>query len=147
MRKTTTPGITTRANLRQAYVLLLLGAIFLLAAWLLKLNPLAYPLGILCFGLGMLVASLLNPARLVIAACLTTALGVAVFLAFRQIIPGNQILSAYIFENIGREDLITGDNLPEGQKYSDPKRRRQAGGNHQASRIQQRGHQHAQAKA
>lgn len=97
MRKTTTPGATTRANLRQAYVLLLLGAIFLLAAWLLKLNPLIYPLGILCFGLGMLVAALLNPARLVIAACLTTALGVAVFLAFRQIIPGNQILSAYIF--------------------------------------------------
>ncbi len=44
----------------------------------------------------MLLAALLNPARLVIASCLTTALGVAVFLTFRQMIPGNQILSAYI---------------------------------------------------
>lgn len=97
MRKTVAPGITTRTNLRQAYVLLFLGMVFLIAAWLLRLNPLTYPLGILCFGLGMLVVALLNPARLMIAACLTTALGIAVFLAFRQIIPGNQILAAYIF--------------------------------------------------
>lgn len=96
MRRTIKAPITTRANLRQAYILLVLGGLSLVAAWVLRLNPLTYPIGILLLGLGMLVAALVNPTHLVIASCLTTALGVAVLLAFRQVIPGNQILPAYI---------------------------------------------------
>ena len=79
--------------LRQALVLLLLGIICLLIAWL--LHP-TYPVGVLALGLGMLVAALCNPQRLVIAASLVTAIGLAVFLFFSHILPGNQVLSSYI---------------------------------------------------
>ena len=80
-------------TLRQALVLLLLGIICLLIAWL--LHP-TYPVGVLALGLGMLVAVLFNPQRLVIAASLVTAVGLAVFLFFSHILPGNQVLSSYI---------------------------------------------------
>jgi hypothetical protein len=48
-------------NRRQAYVLLLLGVVFLTVAWLGMLN--SYSLGVLFFGLGMLGAALFNPGR------------------------------------------------------------------------------------
>ncbi|BCL77788.1 hypothetical protein ccbrp13_02530 [Ktedonobacteria bacterium brp13] len=81
---------------RQAYALLLIGIILLLTAWLLHPNPTNYPVGILLLGVGMLISSLLNPGRLVIAGSLTTVLGIAVFLAFKGLLPANQILPAYI---------------------------------------------------
>jgi len=81
---------------RQAYALLLFGAILLLGAWLLHPNPFDYPIGVLLLGVGMLISSLLNPGRLIIASSLTTAIGVAVFLVFKGVIPGNQALPAYI---------------------------------------------------
>lgn len=94
MLKTATVStfIHTRA-LRQALALLLLGIICLLIAWL--LHP-TYPVGVLVLGLGMLIAVLFNPHRLVIAASLVTAVGLAVFLFFSHILPGNQVLSSYI---------------------------------------------------
>ncbi|MBA2679198.1 MAG: hypothetical protein H0U76_12470 [Ktedonobacteraceae bacterium] len=92
---------TARAqNRRQAYALLVMGVLFLVAAWLvhlvLSVRPGSYPLGVLLLGVGMLVAAMLNPRRLLVAAWLTTMLGIAVFLAFKGLIPGNQVLAAYI---------------------------------------------------
>jgi hypothetical protein len=86
-----------RANrLRQVYTLLALGVVFILAALILHPDPYSFPAGVLLFGAGMLVATLLYPLRLGIAGCLTTALGVAVFLTFKHIIPGNLVLAFYI---------------------------------------------------
>lgn len=86
-----------RANrLRQVYTLLALGVIFILAALILHPDPYTYPLGVLLFGTGMLVATLFYPLRLGIAGCLTTALGVAVFLTFKHTIPGNLVLAVFI---------------------------------------------------
>ena len=49
---------TTHAkNLRQAYVLLILGVITLLAAWLLHPNLANYPIGPLVLGIGFIMAS------------------------------------------------------------------------------------------
>jgi hypothetical protein len=82
---------------RQAYALLIIGLISLLGAWLLHPDPYSYPIGVLLFGVGMLIAALLNPARLVIASSLTTAIGIALFLGFKRLIPGGQIFPAFIF--------------------------------------------------
>jgi len=71
----------------QAFLLLILGVLCLLAAWLLHPNPYAYPVGILVLGLGMLLAAALNPHRLVIGGILTTLIGIAVFLSFKPVIP------------------------------------------------------------
>lgn len=88
---------TARANNRfQAFVLLLLGLLFLVLAWLVHPSTKDYPIGVLMLGVGMLLASALNPYRLVSAGFLVTLLGLAVFLAFRQFIPGSQVLSVYI---------------------------------------------------
>ena len=76
----------------QAYALLLLGVIFLILAWLLHPSTRDYPAGVLLLGLGMLLAAVINPFRLVSASFLVTFLGIAVFLAFKHLIPGNQIL-------------------------------------------------------
>ncbi len=81
---------------RQALALIILGIIFLLGAALLRLNTNEYPLGVLLLGIGMLIATVFNPYRLTIAASLTTALGIAVFLFFKHLIPGGQVLPAYI---------------------------------------------------
>jgi hypothetical protein len=81
---------------RQALALVILGIIFLLGALLLRLNTNDYPLGVLLLGIGMLIAAIFNPYRLTIAASLTTALGIAVFLFFKHLIPGGQVLPAYI---------------------------------------------------
>src|SRR5215469_9366156 len=81
---------------RQTYALLLLGIVLLLGAWLLHPNPSNFPAGVLLFGVGMLISSLFNPGRLIIASSLTTSIGIAVFLAFKGQIPGNQVFPAYI---------------------------------------------------
>ncbi len=91
------PTVSQTKNCRQAYVLLVLGIVFLLFAWLLQLNSLAYPLGLLCFGLGMLFAAFFNPYRLMIAGILVTTIGASIFLAYKNtIIPdaGNSIVLA-----------------------------------------------------
>src|SRR5258708_35761646 len=71
----------------QAFLLLILSVFCLLAAWLLHPNPFAYPVGILLLGLGMLLAAALNPYRLVIGGILTTLIGIAVLLTFKQVFP------------------------------------------------------------
>ncbi len=71
----------------QSYVLLLLGAVCLLGALLLHLNPFAYPIGLLLLGLGMLVATAFNPYRLAIGGILVTLVGIAIFFAFKPLIP------------------------------------------------------------
>jgi hypothetical protein len=81
-------------NRRQAYVLLLLGVVFLTVAWLGMLN--SYSLGVLFFGLGMLGAALFNPGRFLQVGWLMTWIGVATLLIFDQYIPGNQALTAHI---------------------------------------------------
>ncbi|GAC1378702.1 MAG: hypothetical protein NVS2B12_42690 [Ktedonobacteraceae bacterium] len=71
----------------QPYVLMLLGVICLLGAVLLRLNPFAYPVGLLFLGLGMLIAVAFNPYRLAIGGILVTLIGGAIFIAFKPIIP------------------------------------------------------------
>jgi hypothetical protein len=86
----------TQTTQRQAYVLLLLGAICLVIAWLVPLNPFSFPIGVLFLGLGTLLAAFFYPDRLLIPGCLVTGIGLAVFLVFKHLIPGNQTLAAYI---------------------------------------------------
>ena len=95
-RKFSSHAVTRAKNLYQAYVLLLLGIIFLLLAWLLHPSTSEYPIGVMMLGIGMAIAALLNPYRLVIASWLTTLLGIAVFLFFSHRIPGGQVFPAYI---------------------------------------------------
>ena len=95
-RKFSGHAVTRAKNLYQAYVLLLLGIIFLLLAWLLHPSTSEYPIGVMMLGIGMAIAALLNPYRLVIASWLTTLLGIAVFLFFSHRIPGDQVFPAYI---------------------------------------------------
>jgi hypothetical protein len=80
----------------QAYVLLILGFVCLLGAWLLHPNTSEYPVGVMNFGFGMLVACIINPYRLVISSFLTTTLGIAVYLFFKHLIPGNEVFPEYI---------------------------------------------------
>jgi hypothetical protein len=89
-------AISHARNRRQAYMLLLLGIICLLAAWLLHPNTGIYPIGVMVFGVGMLIASIINLYRLMIASLLVTLLGIAVFLFYKHIIPGNQVFPVYI---------------------------------------------------
>lgn len=104
---------TGRANKRrraQAIVLLILGVVILVVAGVLSFvlhrSTNGYPVGVLLFGVGLLVAATLNLDRLVSAGLLITMVGVAVFLSFGgaklipgglvPAIPGNQILVFYI---------------------------------------------------
>src|SRR5438876_3423152 len=97
MPKQLSPGATSRSkNLTQAYVLLILGIVCLLAAWLIHPNTGEYPVGVMIFGFGMLIACLINPYRLVIASFLTTTLGIAAYLFFKHLIPGNEVFPVYI---------------------------------------------------
>jgi hypothetical protein len=80
----------------QAYALLILGIVCLLAAWLIHPGTSEYPVGVMIFGFGMLIACIINPYRLVIASFLTTALGIAVYLFFKHLIPGNEVFPEYI---------------------------------------------------
>jgi len=70
-------------NLRQAYALLLLGIICLLAAWLLHPDTRIYPIGVLVLGIAMLIATIINPYRLMAASLLITLAGIATFLLLR----------------------------------------------------------------
>ncbi len=98
MRKRLSVLAATRSkNVQQAYVLILLGIVFLVLAWLLNLNPYAVPVGVFLLGAGILVSSLLNPSRLGSAGWLTAFLGVATFLTFKHLIPGDQILAYHLF--------------------------------------------------
>lgn len=83
-------------DLRQVYALFLFGVVCLLIAWLLHPLPSVYPVGVLVLGVGMLIAAIINPARLLAAGWFTTLLGIAVFLFFSRNIPGNQVFPAYI---------------------------------------------------
>src|SRR5439155_11900816 len=74
-------------NALQSYVLIGLGVVFLLGALLLRLNPLAFPAGLFFFGIGLLIAAALNPARLMISGLLYTFIGAAIFIAFKPLIP------------------------------------------------------------
>jgi hypothetical protein len=87
------PGTGAR---RQAAVLFLLGILFLALAWLLHPNPYEYPVGVFLLGAGMLIATFFYPTRLIIASYMLTPLGLAIFLFFKHLIPGNQIFPAYI---------------------------------------------------
>jgi|SRR5579863_382442 len=89
-------AISRARKFRQVYVLLILGVVSLLAAWLIHPSTRDYPIGVLVLGLGMLISVAFNPYRLVAASFLTTLLGIAVFLAFKNLIPGNQVLNYYI---------------------------------------------------
>jgi len=91
------PRILPRNNMSlQAYMLLILGFVCLLGAWLLHPNTSEYPVGVMIFGFGMLIACIINPYRLVIASFLTTTLGIAVYLFFKHLIPGNEVFPEYI---------------------------------------------------
>lgn len=97
MENPVTLSTTKAKNRRQAYVLLAFGVIFLVLALILHPNALVYPLGLLLFGLGMLVAAVINPQRLMIAGVLVTLIGLSIFLAYKNnIIPdaGNSIVLA-----------------------------------------------------
>jgi hypothetical protein len=77
-------------NAFQAYILLGLGVIFLIGALFLRLNPRTYPIGLFLFGLGLLVAALINPAHLVIAGLFYTLVGAA--FAFSRFLPFDNAL-------------------------------------------------------
>jgi hypothetical protein len=97
MSKKNSPRMSSKKNIfLQAYVLLILGLVCLLAAWLIHPSTSEYPVGVLIFGFGMLIACIINPYRLVIASFLTTALGFAVYLFFKHLIPGNEVFPDYI---------------------------------------------------
>jgi hypothetical protein len=81
-------------NRRQAYVLLLLGVVFLIVARLGLLS--SYPVGEMFFGLGMLAAAPLNTHRFLAAGWLITLIGLAGFLIFGHALPGSQILAAHV---------------------------------------------------
>lgn len=81
---------------QQALLLVVFGIVCLLAAWLLHPSTNAYPLGVFVLGAGMLIASLLNPYRLVTAGWMVTLLGIAVFLFFGHLIPVYQVFPVYI---------------------------------------------------
>lgn len=86
-RATSTRATSSRGKQLQAFTLIGLGILSLLGALLLHLNPFTYPLGLLLFGLGMLIAALFNPYRLLIAGIMVTLLGLSIFTAFKPIIP------------------------------------------------------------
>lgn len=86
-------AIRRMQNRRQASLLVLFGIICLLLAWLVHPNTGVAPIGVFVLGLCMLVSVALNPYRIVIAACMTTTLGFAVFLVFRG---WADVLTAYI---------------------------------------------------
>lgn len=91
------PTISHTHKRRQAYVLLVLGVLFLLFAWILQLNSFAYPLGLFLFGVGMLIATFFNPYRLMIGGILVTLIGASIFLTYKHtIIPdaGSSIVLA-----------------------------------------------------
>jgi hypothetical protein len=76
----------------QSYILLGFGVVFLLGALLLQLNYRVYPVGLLLFGLGLLIAAAVNPSLLMVGGLFFTFLGAAFFLALRQLLPFDNAL-------------------------------------------------------
>ncbi len=83
-------------NLIQSYILLIFGVVCLLLAWLLHLDPLVYPIGVLVFGIGTLIAFLFNPDRLAVVSWMMTLIGIEVYFVYRNSIPNNQILATFL---------------------------------------------------
>ncbi|HLI08029.1 MAG TPA: hypothetical protein VKV40_15785 [Ktedonobacteraceae bacterium] len=87
-------------NRRQAYVLLALGVLFLIAAIIvhlvLRISPFTDPLGIFLLGIGLLIAMLFNPRRLAVVTWMALFIGLEVFLLYKNIIPGRQTLPTFI---------------------------------------------------
>ncbi len=101
-------------NRRQAYVLIILGAICLLTAWLLSPDrfnfaryvdfahfpfypdPFRYPIGLLAFGIGFLIALFFNPRRLAVLTWMVLLMGIEIYLVFTNMIPGSQVLSTFV---------------------------------------------------
>ncbi|MGH2510629.1 MAG: hypothetical protein ACRDHZ_24920, partial [Ktedonobacteraceae bacterium] len=97
MTKNVSLRATTRArDLQQAGALLIQGVICLLLAWLWHPSTGIYPLGVLVLGIGMTIATLMNPYRLAAASWLVAPIGLAVFLAFKHVLPGSQVFPVYI---------------------------------------------------
>ncbi|HLX39544.1 MAG TPA: hypothetical protein VKR42_03390 [Ktedonobacteraceae bacterium] len=71
-------------NLRQAYVLLILGVVTLLAAWLIHPDIANYPIGPLALGIGFCIAATFNPYRLAVVSWFALFLGIYVFLEFKR---------------------------------------------------------------
>ncbi|HVB23237.1 MAG TPA: hypothetical protein VNG51_14945 [Ktedonobacteraceae bacterium] len=71
-------------NLRQAYVLLILGVITLLAAWLIHPDLSNYPIGPLVLGIAFCIAAAFNPYRLAVVSWLALFLGMYAFLEFKK---------------------------------------------------------------
>lgn len=85
MSKFITRSTVSRArSRRQAIALLTFGIVFLVLALILRPNPLTYPLGLLLFGLGMLIAAFINPYRLMIAGILVTLIGLSIFSVYKK---------------------------------------------------------------
>lgn len=88
-------------NRQQAYVLLLLGLLFLVAAvivhFVLRISPFTYPLGIFLLGVGLLIAMFFNPYRLAVITWMALFIGLEVFLLYKNIVPGRQTLPTFIF--------------------------------------------------
>ena len=84
-------------NALQSYILLGLGVVFLLGALFLRLDlqvyRQVYPVGLFLFGLGILIAALVNPRQLVISGLFFTFIGAAFFLAFKKVVPFDNVLS------------------------------------------------------
>src|SRR6266404_6881303 len=70
-------------NRRQAYAMLLLGIICLLAAWLSHPSTGNYPIGVMVLGVGILIATLINPYRLMAASWLVTLYALALAPRYR----------------------------------------------------------------
>lgn len=84
MSRTSSRRAAVRRNSRwQSFALLLFGIIFLLLTWLHPLDYHTYPMGVLLFGLAILVAAIINPYRLIIAGFLVTLVGLAVYFSFK----------------------------------------------------------------
>lgn len=96
MKKISVRATHRANNLIQSYILLIFGVVCLLLAWLLHLNPFVYPIGVLVFGVGMLIAFLFNPYRLAVVSWMMTLIGIEVYFVYKNTIPGNQILATFL---------------------------------------------------
>lgn len=83
----TARGTASKGNRTQCYILIGLGIIFLLGALLLHPSSSTYPIGLLLFGLGMLVAAFFNPYRLLLAGILVSLIGLSKYFQFSNTIP------------------------------------------------------------
>ena len=98
MARSVTLTTASRARYRrQSLALLMFGLIFLVLALFIHISPFRYPFGLLFFGLGLLIAALINPRRLMIAGILVTLVGLSIFFTYKgNIIPdagGSMVLA------------------------------------------------------